>query len=87
MEPLTIVTDDYLDDHAEQMAAHEEMQRELERCGEFADECQRLARFLNAANIHFTNLRLEEGKETVELVGLEVGTLIQAVKTHWRSGS
>jgi len=85
MELSTIVSDDYLDDHAQQMAAHEEMQRELEACGEFADECQRLSRFLTAAETHFNNLRLDEGKEAIELAGLNLGTLIQAVKTHWRS--
>ena len=85
MEHLEIVTDDNLDDHADQMAAHEEMQREMEVCEEFGDNCRDLALNLKAAQIDFQNLRLEDGKQAIESVGLELGTLIQAVKTFWRS--
>ncbi len=86
MEPLSIVTDDYLDDHAEQMAAHEELQRHIEQCEEFGDACRDLAMQLKQAQIDFQNDRLDDGKDSIERAGLELGTLIQAVKTYWRSG-
>ena len=86
MEPLTIVTDDYLDDHAEQMAAHEELQRHFQQCQEFINACQDISAELQQAEFHFYNERLDEGKDSIERAGLELGTLIQAVKTYRRSG-
>lgn len=87
MEPLSIVTDDYLDDHAEQMAAHEELQRHIEQCEDFGDACRDLSLQLKQAQIYFQNDRLDDGKDSIERAGLELGTLIQAVKTYWRSGA
>tara|TARA_Y100001963_G_scaffold149862_1_gene230044 strand:- start:1443 stop:1721 length:279 start_codon:yes stop_codon:yes gene_type:complete len=91
MEPLNIVSDDFLDDHAQQMAAHDEMQRHIERCEEFSNACRDLAVQLKQAQIYFQNVglyegALDEGKDSIERAGLELGTLIQAVKTYWRSG-
>lgn len=87
MEPLSIVTDDYLDDHAEQMAAHEELQRHVEQCEEFSNACRDISLELKQAEFYFYNDRLDEGKDSIERAGLELGTLIQAVKTFRRSGA